>query len=82
MTRRLICRFIGGMMAGWLGGLQRSLSVLVRLEELAVQLLLGFVELPQLLGLTFAQLFALGVVGGETLEAQSWSPLTGFTHIS
>lgn len=74
MTQRLICRFIGGMTTGGLVGgwvVNGSVPVPVRLEELAVQLLLGVVELPQLLGLTFAQLFALRVMGGETLETHS-----------
>lgn len=47
----------------------------MRLDVLAVELLLGFVELPQLLGLSFAQLFTVGVVSRETLEAQRRSAL-------
>lgn len=66
-------------MDGWVG-LQASVSVLVRLEVLVVQLLLGFVELAELLGLALAQLLPVSVVSGETLEAQRRSPLVRSTH--
>lgn len=51
------------------GGLQASVSV-VRLQVFLVQLLLGFVQLAELLGLTFAQLLPVSVVSGEPLEEQ------------
>jgi len=44
-----------------------SVSLSAPLEELVVELLLSLEQLPQLLGLTFAQLLALCVVGRETL---------------
>lgn len=45
-----------------------SVVILVPLQILAVQLLLGFVELSQLLGLAFAQLLPFCVMSGETLR--------------
>lgn len=47
-----------------------SVVGVVPLQILAVQLLLGFVELPQLLGLAFAQLLPFCVVRGETLQCE------------
>lgn len=46
----------------------RSVFRLVPLQILAVQLLLSFIELPQLLGLAFAQLLPFCVMSGETLR--------------
>lgn len=48
----------------------RSVVGLVPLQILAVQLLLGFVELSQLLGLAFAQLLPFCVMSGETLQGR------------
>lgn len=52
----------------WRKDCDRSVVGLVPLQILAVQLLLGFVELSQLLGLAFAQLLPFCVMSGETLR--------------
>lgn len=70
-----------GLLAAWLLS-QPSVSVLVRLEVLVVELLLGLVELAELLGLSFTQLFPLGVMSGEALQAQPPSPPRCFIHIA
>lgn len=51
----------------------RSLVSQVSLQILAVQLLLGFVELSQLLGQAFAQLLSFCIMSGETLQGRGGS---------
>lgn len=46
----------------------KSVSILVHLKIITVQLLLSLVEFAELLGLSFTELLPLGVVSGETLE--------------
>lgn len=55
--------------AGWEAACAPSLqtSVLSHLQVLPMQLLLGFVELPQLLGQPLAQLLARGVMSGQAV---------------
>ena len=55
----------------------RGAPVLNQLQVLQVQPLLRLEQLPQLLGLPFAQLFAFGVMRGQTLGGESTTVTPG-----
>lgn len=46
-----------------------------------MQLLLGFIQFPELLRLSFTQLFTFSIMSGETLKAQGMSLKTCLIHI-
>ena len=49
-----------------------SAAILIGLEILLVQFLLGLVEFPQLLGLSFTEILPLHVMRGETLLEEQY----------